>query len=456
MAQEADFKELTQKICSETGKSEQEVKKLVEDKKAKFSGLLTDSGAAFMVAKELGVGVENKKQPKKSIKISDLSDGLKGLTLLVRVLHIYSPKEYQKNNKKGKYCRLLVGDETGEISLTLWGNDVKKIEQAKVERGAVLLLKDAFVSSYKEQLQLGIPFNGSIEINPKTKKAEILPKPEKIAIKLADLGEGMENIDVFARIVRIFELNEFKREGQKRKVLSFLIADETSQVRATAWNEMADTVNNLEPGQLIKIEGAYTKKGLNGTELHLGWNARIIEEPVIAFKVPELNELSSQGFERKKIRELSEGEMVEVLGTITAINKGNLLFKTCPKCGKKLVSEENGFVCEKCGEIKEPKNRLVVTVIVDDGTGAIRTSLFGRNAEKILEKSTLEIEKALQENTPSEVIEKIGIKAIGKTMLFSGRVKKNAINKEELEMSISIARKPDAKKEATKLLKELA
>ncbi len=456
MAQKTDFEELLQKICTETGKTPKEAKKLVEDKKAKFSGLLTDAGAAFMVAKELGLKVETSKKPKKKIKIGNLSEGMKGLKLLVRVLHIYSPKEYNKGNKKGRYCRLLVGDETGEISLTLWGEHVKKIEKSKVERGAVLLLKDAFVSSYKEQLQLGLSFNGSIEINPKVKEEGILPKPEKIAIRLADLGEGMENIDVFARVIRIFELREFKRDNQNRKVVSFLIGDGTSQVRATAWNEIAETANKLEPGQLIKIEGAYTKKGLNGTELHLGWNSRIIEEPIVAFKIPELNEISKQAFKRESIQELEEGKQVEVLGTIIALNKGNLLFKTCPKCGRKLISEENGLVCEKCGEIKEPKNRLVITTIIDDGTGAIRASLFGRNAERILEKSTSEIEKETQERTPGEIIEKLALETIGKTMLFSGRVKKNKVSEEELELSVSMIRTPDIKKETEKLVKELS
>jgi len=38
---------------------------------------------------------------------------------------------------------------------------------------------------------------------------------------------------------------------------------------------MADEIEGFAPGDKIKIEGAYTKDGMNGIELHLGWNARI-------------------------------------------------------------------------------------------------------------------------------------------------------------------------------------
>ena len=109
-------------------------------------------------------------------------------------------------------------------------------------------------------MQLGIPFDGGIEINPKL-DSSTLPKAEKVALKISDLGEAMENVDAFARVIRVFEMNEFLRDGEKRKVVNFLIGDGSGQVRATAWNNLADLANKLEAEELIKIEGAYTKKG---------------------------------------------------------------------------------------------------------------------------------------------------------------------------------------------------
>ncbi|MCX6802394.1 MAG: OB-fold nucleic acid binding domain-containing protein [Candidatus Diapherotrites archaeon] len=445
MAETADFTELLAKVCSESGKSEQEIRKLIEEKKTKFTGLLTDSGAAFMVAKELKVQVEFEKPAEKKTKISTLEEGMKGLELPVRVLHVYAAKEFEKEGRKGKYCRLLVGDETGEISLTLWSEQAKEIEKKKVERGTVLLLKNAAVSSYKGQLQLGIPFDGNIEINPKL-DSSTLPKAEKVALKISDLGEAMENTDVFARVIRVFEMNEFMRDGEKRKVVNFLVGDGSGQVRATAWNDLAVMANKLEAGELIKIEGAYTKKGQKGLELHLGWNSRIISNPTIGFEMPKLEELAGTEFKRKMVKELEKGEQAEVLGTITALNRGNLIFKVCGKCGSKAQGEADSWLCAKCGETK-PKNRLVVTATIDDGTGAIRASVFGRNAEKILDRHTEEIASKIGEKTPAEIIGEISGSVVGKTFLFSGTVKANAMNEEELELTASTVKSIDAEKE---------
>ncbi|MEM0360381.1 MAG: hypothetical protein QXK06_03565 [Candidatus Diapherotrites archaeon] len=434
MEENTDFAGLLAKICKESGKSEKEALALVEEKKRKFTGLLTDSGAAFMVAKELGLKIDFEKTPEKT-KISTLEEGLKGIELPVKVLHVYTAKEFEKDGKKGKYCRLLVGDETGEISLTLWGEQATEIEEKKVERGTILLLKNAIVSSYKGQLQITIPYDGKIEINPKI-DTNALPKTEKSTLKIANLSEGMENIDLFARVIRVFEMNEFLKEGEKRKAVSFLLGDESGQIRATAWNNLAVTANRLEAGELVKIEGAYTKKGLNSIELHLGWNSRIIKNPTTKLEIPSLTEISKKEFKRKNIAEILAGEQVEVLGTITAINKGKLAFKVCTKCGSKAHSEGNSWLCKKCGETK-PKDRLVATIAIDDGSGTIRASAFGRNAEKILDMQTQEITKMLEEKNPREIIEEISGSILGKKFIFNGITKASALNKEEIELTVN-------------------
>jgi aspartyl/asparaginyl-tRNA synthetase len=262
----------------------------------------------------------------------------------------------------------------------------------------------------------------------------------------------MENVDAFARVIRVFEMNEFLRDGEKRKVVNFLIGDGSGQVRATAWNNLADLANKLEAEELIKIEGAYTKKGQKGLELHLGWNSRIISNPTIGFEIPKLAELASTEFKRKKIKELEKGGQAEVLGTITALNRGNLVFKVCEKCGSKAQGEADSWLCLKCGETK-PKNRLVVTVTIDDGTGALRASAFGRNAEKILDRHTEEISSKIGELTPAEIIGEISGGVVGKTFLFSGTVKANAMNEEELELSTSEVKSINSEKETENALK---
>ncbi|HLC36810.1 MAG TPA: hypothetical protein VJK05_04365, partial [archaeon] len=78
-----DKEKLIELIKESTGKSEEEILKLIEEKKIKFSGLLTDSGAAFMIAKDLKVDLKLEDSLTELIKIGSLEDGMNNINLEV-------------------------------------------------------------------------------------------------------------------------------------------------------------------------------------------------------------------------------------------------------------------------------------------------------------------------------------------------------------------------------------
>jgi len=47
------------KIIEDTGLTKKEIQNLVEEKKAELKGLISDEGALFVIAKELGVDVKS-------------------------------------------------------------------------------------------------------------------------------------------------------------------------------------------------------------------------------------------------------------------------------------------------------------------------------------------------------------------------------------------------------------
>ena len=50
---EKDIKVLIEEIAAKTGKSEEEIRALIKGKTEKFSGLLTEQGATYLIQKEL-------------------------------------------------------------------------------------------------------------------------------------------------------------------------------------------------------------------------------------------------------------------------------------------------------------------------------------------------------------------------------------------------------------------
>ncbi len=422
-------------ICSKTGKTREEVEGLIAKKKEKFAGLLTDEGAAFMIAKELGIAVDAEEQVQETAKISELEDGMNGVDLKARVLRVYAPKSFESGGKKGKLVKILLGDESGEIPLTLWHKDVEWMDKQKIGRNSVLQLRNSFVSSFKGEKQLGLGFNGGIDVLDE-EMAGSLPKAKSHALKVKDLEEKMDQVDIIARLLRVQPIKEFEKDGRKGKVTGFEVGDETGTVRGSAWNELAEQVNKLAVGKIVKIEGAYTKKGLQGTELQLSWRGRIIVEPPISFSLPELNELLKDAkieAKEKKIGELREGEnRVEVKGKIVKLFDRNPYYFSCGKCRGTLEKAGENFVCPSCGEVTEPVMNAVASVELDDGSGSIRAVGFKENAEKMLGVSEGELKKLVDEK-PEDVVAELKKKIEGKELKVQGYVKKSSFN-QELEL----------------------
>jgi len=411
------------KIVEASSKSREEVQRMIDEKKSRFSGLLTESGAAFMIAKELGVNLDFDSGTE--TKVAGLKEGTDNVDVLARVMHVFSPKSFEKNGKKGLLCNLLVADDSGEVRLTLWHHDVAKLWEQKVERGDILLLKNCSVSTYNEKKQLSLNYGGQFILNKKKNAA--FPEPNTAVLKVKELKAGIDNADVFGKIARVFDERSFEREGRNGKLLSFELADETAVARCTAWNDLVEEAKKLRQGMLVKIEGAYTKDGLRGVELQLGWQARILQNP----RGFELDTVVS-GAERKEIAKLEEGETIEVKAKIKEILPGKLHYLVCPNCSKKVEQIGEGYVCEQCGEVEEPNINLIVAVELQDKSGSMRCVFFGKQAETLIEKSREEMKKELEEKGPDALIEEIKEKVVGREATVEARVKKGLGGEKEL------------------------
>jgi len=415
-----DKEKLIELIKESTGKSEEEILKLIEEKKIKFSGLLTDSGAAFMIAKDLKVDLKLEDSLTELIKIGSLEDGMNNINLEVSVKQVFASKEFEKNGKKGKLVNLVVEDETGEIRLTLWHKDVALLEEKKISKGDKILLRNCYVSSFNEKLQLNLGYNGEIKLKEKAKQE---------LKKIKDLKENMASVDLIARIIKMYGKKDFSSEKASGSLYNFEIGDDSGTIRVTAWNELASELEKFRVGDAVKIEGAYTKKGLNAVELNLGWTARILKQET-ELDLPKVNELVSYNYEKMKVEDLSgKDSFKELHGTIVSLNKNKLSFNVCSKCRKRVKEFENKFVCEEHGETIPEKN-FVFSFELDDGTGIIRCVLFGELVPELLDLSKEKLLKEIEAKGSEAFIEGIEDELTGKPITVKGSVKKNSLNHE--------------------------
>ncbi|MFX1491493.1 MAG: DUF2240 family protein, partial [Promethearchaeota archaeon] len=82
--------EIVDLIVTKSGKSKDEVLKLIEAKKKELNGYVTDEGAASLVARELDLDLfERQPTPELKLTIRDLVAGMTGVSLNLKVLRIY-------------------------------------------------------------------------------------------------------------------------------------------------------------------------------------------------------------------------------------------------------------------------------------------------------------------------------------------------------------------------------
>ncbi len=93
------------------------------------------------------------------MKIDELAGNLhKNVTLTVEVVDIEEPKEVKsKFGKKLTLNNVIVKDETGEVKLVLWNDQINEVKV-----GERIILQDVYVKEFNGELQLTLGKSGKI------------------------------------------------------------------------------------------------------------------------------------------------------------------------------------------------------------------------------------------------------------------------------------------------------
>jgi len=92
-----------------------------------------------------------------AIKDLELRQG--NVDLTAEVVEIGEVREFNKFGKPGRVATAKIKDETGEISLTLWNDDIDKVKV-----GDTIQIKNGFVNEWQGTPQLTTGRMGSLEV----------------------------------------------------------------------------------------------------------------------------------------------------------------------------------------------------------------------------------------------------------------------------------------------------
>jgi len=99
------------------------------------------------------------------MNISELSVGMKDVSLSAKVAEKNEPREVQTRFGRRLVADIMVKDKTGSIKLSLWEKQIDSVKE-----GDDIEITGAYVTEWRGSLQLAIPKTGKLEVLDKTKK----------------------------------------------------------------------------------------------------------------------------------------------------------------------------------------------------------------------------------------------------------------------------------------------
>ena len=93
------------------------------------------------------------------MKVKDVKPGMSNITLTVRVISVSKPRRIMTRYGEAMVASALVADETGEITLTLWRNQVNIVKPDYIIR-----IEGAFAKKFRDKLELNVGKRGRITV----------------------------------------------------------------------------------------------------------------------------------------------------------------------------------------------------------------------------------------------------------------------------------------------------
>lgn len=254
------------KIIEETGLSKNEIQTLVEEKKEELKGLISEEGALFVIAKELGVDVASENQEllnEVELNISDITVNMKNIVIVGRIKDIYNVNSFNKSNGETGYVgAFLLHDKTGDIRIVLWDNQVSIFKDERFERNEIVkILNGTAKNGRYGEVEIHVGGYSKINLAPEDVDYKKFPKIKDQLVKIQDINEDLGSISTEGKVMNRFPVKDFiRKDGQNGRVSSIILRDSTGKVRITFWNEDIEKIGNVEVGDFISLTNLNPRK----------------------------------------------------------------------------------------------------------------------------------------------------------------------------------------------------
>ena len=279
--------QIKERISQKTGLSEDDINQKIKAKLKQLPGLISEEGAAHIVANELGVKLFDIGE---KLQIKNILAGMRNVDVVGKVLQKYELREFNKENTSGKVANILIGDETGIVRVVLWNKQAELINQLK--EGDVVKVRGGYVRENNGRKEVHLNDLSKLIINPPGVEVEVKPyAPQTFMRKqIADIKEDDANVEILATIVQVFDINFFEVCPQCSKrvrlrdegfacpthgnvtpdfnyVLNLYLDDGSDNIRVVFWRQQIEELFSMDKPQIMAFKDDPSKFEPLKTEL---------------------------------------------------------------------------------------------------------------------------------------------------------------------------------------------
>jgi replication factor A1 len=314
-----NLREIIKKIlASRPDLNENALQRMIQEKRDTTENLLTEEGATYMVANELGLDLSSGQVVTTDVKIKDLVIGANDITVMGRVLAVTPIQLFKRRDtSEGSVARLVLSDETGTIVVVLWDEQTTILSQKEVSPNHVLKIAHGYVRAGLDgSTELNVGRRGQITVQSSILVGDVEIQANAL-MKIRELKVGDAYVSFVGAVKGFSRISTFTRaSGQQGQVMRLRLADETGRVKAVFWDDQVNLVKTCQKDDVIEVHGGQVRSGLGSIiEVHVGklGSVKLVNNSQLLDNVPS---------NRIKIVDIKSGlNDVDVVGRVLSIGQ---------------------------------------------------------------------------------------------------------------------------------------
>lgn len=249
--------DLIKKLSEQTEMDEEEIRSMIREKQ---SGLtISEEGAAYLIAKELGVNLVKKPE---RLKIENIIPGMQNVDITGRITNIYPVREFSTEKASGKVMNFEISDGTGIVRVCLWNDEIEGAEG--LAEGDTVRIR-GYIKEGLRGLEIRLGRGGAInKSDEEFPSIEMKPKSLERTY-ISELSVGFKR-EIRATLVQTFETNPFftlcsqcnarlkedkcpehgEVEPKYGLIVTGIIDDGSENIRMVVFGENAEKILNMK------------------------------------------------------------------------------------------------------------------------------------------------------------------------------------------------------------------